>query len=72
VLARAVHGQNRAPRKPFRLARRRVFEGLRAVAKPHLDDAIAAQAPVDTARDRFHLGQFRHRSIVEGGASPIA
>jgi hypothetical protein len=67
-----VHGQNRAPRKAFRLPGWRSFEGLWALAKPRLHNAIAAHALVHSARDSFHLGQLRHRLIVEGSATRSA
>lgn len=60
-----MDSENRATSKLAGLAGARCFEGLRMAAEPDLNDAIAADALVDAASNRLHLGQFGHRLIVE-------
>jgi hypothetical protein len=61
----SMHAHNNASLKPLSLAFRRCFEGLRKPTEPSLHDAVAANPLVNAPRNRFHLRQFRHRSIVE-------
>jgi hypothetical protein len=65
VLAGAMDRKNGAAGKPIRLLRRRRLERLGIGAEPRLDNAIAAHAIMNAARDGFNLRQFGHRSIVE-------
>jgi hypothetical protein len=65
VLAGAMDGKDGAISEPAGLLRRRRLKRLRIRTEPRFDDAIAAHAIVNTARDGFHFGQFGHRLIVE-------
>jgi hypothetical protein len=40
-------------------------------AEPHFDDAVHAQALVNTAGDGFNFGQLGHRFILEHGLFDI-
>ena len=64
VLSGAMDGQNRASFQPLGLPRRRCFEGLAVSAKPHFDDAVAAQSLVHPTSDGLDLRQFRHCTIL--------
>jgi hypothetical protein len=67
MLSEAMHTQEGTPLEPRSLPARRRFEGFMMPAEPDLDDAIATHPLVDAASNGFHLGKFRHRSIVEDG-----
>ncbi len=56
VLTGAMNRQDYAAGKAFCLARARSFEGLRVRAEPRIDDAVEAQALIDTAGDGLHFG----------------
>ncbi len=60
VLPDAFHSQNNSPFKPSQLLARRCFERLLVRAKPSRENTIAAHPRIHSARDRLHLGKFRH------------
>lgn len=60
VFSSTVDCQNLSSSQSLGLARRRSFEWLGIAAEPGLHDAVSPQPFVDAARNRLHLGQFRH------------
>ena len=65
-----MHGQQKTAFKAFGLLGWRRFEGFPVGTEPGLDDAVAMHALVHSTGDGFHLWQFRHSFIVEGGCFP--
>ena len=68
VFSRPMHSQDRAAFQFSGLTCRGCLERLPVRRKKDLHNALAAHAPVDSARDGLHLRQFRHCLIVKEGA----
>jgi hypothetical protein len=64
VLSRAMDGEDRASFQAFGLACWQSFEGIAVTAEDNLDDAVAADAIMDSAGDGLDLWQLRHWAIV--------
>jgi hypothetical protein len=64
VLAGSVNPENDAASQALCLTGARSFKGLCMRAEPRIDDAIQAQALVNSAGDGFNFGQFGHWSIL--------
>lgn len=64
VLAGSMNPENDAAGETFCLARAWRFKRLRMRAEPHFDDAVEAEALVDSASDGFYFGQLGHLIIL--------
>ena len=64
VLSGAVDGEETAAFEATGLSRGGGFERFTMGGKPHIDDAVAANAGIHTAGDGLHLGQFGHALIL--------